>query len=397
MKKIEGGLENVKGYTFSSIKCGIRYENRLDYTIIASEGLCNAAGLFTTNKIFAAPVKICRERINNPIKAILINATNANACTGDEGYKNTLILTDDISAKLNAKPENILMASTGIIGRQLPIEKMLQSHQELISKLSPSMGTSVSEAIMTTDTVPKYCSVRFSSSYGNEYTSAGTAKGSGMIAPDMATLLSFIITDAPVRKNDLDIIFKEAVNKTYNSITIDGDTSTNDSAIILSPADIAPLTKAEDLEVFSKSLELLLYDLAEKLMFDGEGVTKVVKINVTGASNNKDARLIAKSVSQSLLVKTAIFGNDPNWGRIACAAGYSGADVDEKQLTIKIEDKALFKNGVTMDVNYSELEEILKQNSYTIFIDIGLGSGEASILTSDLSYEYVKINAEYST
>ena len=397
MKKIEGGLENVKGYTFSSIKCGIRYENRLDYTIIASEGLCNAAGLFTTNKIFAAPVKICRERINNPIKAILINATNANACTGDEGYKNTLILTDDISAKLNAKPENILMASTGIIGRQLPIEKMLQSHQELISKLSPSMGTSVSEAIMTTDTVPKYCAVRFSSSDGNEYPIAGTAKGSGMIAPDMATLLSFIITDAPVRKNDLDIIFKEAVNKTYNSITIDGDTSTNDSAIILSPADIAPLTKAEDLEVFSKSLELLLYDLAEKLMFDGEGVTKVVKINVTGASNNKDARLIAKSVSQSLLVKTAIFGNDPNWGRIACAAGYSGADVDEKQLTIKIEDKALFKNGVTMDVNYSELEEILKQNSYTIFIDIGLGSGEASILTSDLSYEYVKINAEYST
>ena len=292
MKKIEGGLENVKGYTFSSIKCGIRYENRLDYTLISSEGLCNAAGLFTTNKIFAAPVKICRERINNPIKAILINATNANACTGDEGYKNTLLLTDDISAKLNVKPENILMASTGIIGRQLPIEKMLKSHKDLISKLSPSMGSSVSEAIMTTDTVPKYCAVRFSSSDANEYTIAGTAKGSGMIAPDMATLLSFVITDAPVGKSDLDRIFKEAINKTYNSITIDGDTSTNDTAIILSPADASPLSKTEDLEIFSKSLDMLLFDLAEKLMFDGEGVTKVVKVNVTGTAAVKDSRII---------------------------------------------------------------------------------------------------------
>lgn len=396
MKKIEGGLETVQGYSFSSLECGIRYENRLDYTIIAADNLCNASGVFTTNKIYAAPVKICRERINNPIKAIIINSTNANACTGIEGYKNTAAITEDISVKLNVKPENILMASTGIIGRQLPLEKMIKSHENLIKGLSQANGGSVARSIMTTDTVPKYCAVNFTCSE-KEYTMAGVAKGSGMIAPDMATLLSFIITDAPVSKQDLDRLFKEKIQTTFNSMTIDGDTSTNDTAIILSPLSNMPLTDDADIESFSRTLEFLLSDLAEKLMFDGEGVSKVVKINVTSARDKKDAELIARSVSRSLLVKTAIFGNDPNWGRIACAAGYSGAEIDEQLLSIMIEDKALFKKGKTMDVNYSDLDEILKRKSYSINIDIGLGSGHSSVITSDLSYEYVRINAEYST
>lgn len=396
MKKIEGGLETVKGYSFSSLECGIRYENRLDYTIISADNLCNAAGVFTTNKIYAAPVKICRERINNSIKAIIINSTNANACTGSNGYENAAAITRDISAKLNVKPENILMASTGIIGRQLPVEKMIKSHSRLIKDLSSANGDSVARAIMTTDTVPKYCAVRFTCAE-KEYTMAGVAKGSGMIAPDMATLLSFIITDAPVSKEDLDKIFKEKIQTTYNSITIDGDTSTNDTAIILSPISNEPLKNDSDMEIFSQALKFLLSDLAEKLMFDGEGVSKVVKINVSSARNQEDADLIARSISKSLLVKTAIFGNDPNWGRIACAAGYSGAEIEEDLLSIMIEDKALFKKGKTLEVNYTDLEEILKRNSYSINIDIGLGSGYSTILTSDLSYEYVKINAEYST
>lgn len=395
MIKIDGGLETVSGYKFSSIKCGIRYENRLDYTIIVPDVPCNAAGVFTTNKIYAAPVKICRERISNPVTAILINSTNANACTGDEGYSNAVKLTDDISARLNTPVESILMASTGIIGRQLPVEKMLKSHDLLLAALSASNGPSVADAIMTTDTVPKARAARFNCS-GNDYTIAGVAKGAGMIAPDMATLLSFIITDAPVKKEDLNIIFKEAINRTYNSITIDGDTSTNDTAIILSPISGSPLAE-NDLQKFKEALEYVLAELAEMLMSDGEGVTKVVRINVLNAADNRDAALIAKSVSNSLLVKTAIFGNDPNWGRIACAAGYSGADVDEKKLSIFIEDTALFKNGKTEDVNYSFLAEILKRKNYNIFIDIGIGDGKASVLTSDLSYEYVRINAEYST
>ena len=240
MEKIKGGLETVKGYSFSSLECGIRYENRLDYTIISADNPCNASGVFTTNKIYAAPVKICRERINNGIKAIIINSTNANACTGSKGYENATAITKDISVKLNVEPENILMASTGIIGRQLPLKKMIKSHNKLIKALSPANGDSVARAIMTTDTVPKYCAVSFTCAE-KKYTMAGVAKGSGMIAPDMATLLSFIITDAPIAKKDLDRIFKEKIKTTYNSMTIDGDTSTNDTAIILSPMSDNPL------------------------------------------------------------------------------------------------------------------------------------------------------------
>lgn len=396
MNKIEGGLETVSGFKFSSISCGIRYENRLDYTIIASDVQCTAAAVFTKNKIYAAPVKICRERISRPVNAILINATNANACTGDEGYSNAAILTADIAAKLGTDNGSILMASTGIIGRQLPLEKMLKSHNLLLKGLAQNNGSSVAEAIMTTDTVPKARAAKFTC--GNrEYTIAGVAKGSGMIAPDMATLLSFIITDASVSKNDLDRIFKAAVDKTFNSITIDGDTSTNDTAIILSPVSDAPITGEKDLQEFTKALEFILSELAEMLMFDGEGVTKVVRVNVSGAADNREAVLIAKSVSNSLLVKTAIFGNDPNWGRIACAAGYSGAEVEERLLSIFIEDIALFSNGKTEDVDYSNLAEILNRKSYNINISVGIGKGEASILTSDLSYDYVRINAEYST
>jgi len=396
MNKFQGGLETVNGFRFSSISCGIRYENRLDYTIIAADLPCHAAGVFTKNKIYAAPVKICRERISKPVNAILINATNANACTGDEGYSNASILTADIAMKLNAPEESILMASTGIIGRQLPLEKMLKSHDLLLKGLSQENGSSVAEAIMTTDTVPKARAAKFIC--GNkEYTIAGVAKGSGMIAPDMATLLSFVITDAPVNKRDLDSIFKETIDKTFNSITIDGDTSTNDTAIILSPVSDAPITEEKDLKEFTEALEYILSELAEMLMFDGEGVTKVIRINVSGAADNREAALIAKSISNSLLVKTAIFGNDPNWGRIACAAGYSGAEVNEKLLSIFIEDIALFRNGRTEDVDYSNLAEILNRKSYNISINIGIGNGESSILTSDLSYEYVRINAEYST
>ena len=396
MNKIEGGLETVRGFRFSSISCGIRYENRLDYTIIASDAPCNASAVFTKNKIYAAPVKICRERISRPVNAILINATNANACTGDEGYSNAAILTADIAAKLGTDKESILMASTGIIGRQLPLEKMLKSHDLLLKGLAREKGSSVAEAIMTTDTVPKARAAKFTCA-NREYTIAGVAKGSGMIAPDMATLLSFIITDASVGKNDLDKIFKGAVDKTFNSITIDGDTSTNDTAIILSPVSDAPITGGKDLQEFTEALEYILSELAEMLMFDGEGVTKVVRVNVTGAADNREAVLIAKSVSNSLLVKTAIFGNDPNWGRIACAAGYSGAEVEESLLSIFIEDIALFLKGKTEDVDYSIPSEILNRKSYNINIHIGIGKGEASILTSDLSYDYVRINAEYST
>jgi len=396
MKEITGGLENVKGYKFSAIKCGIRYTNKIDYSIIVPDTLSNASGVFTTNKISAAPVKICRERINNGIKAVLINSTNANACTGDEGYQNTITLTTDIADRLKCSRDNILMASTGIIGRQLPSDKMMSAHDELLDSLSAENGATIAEAIMTTDTFPKQAAASFEIK-GQEFCIAGVAKGSGMIAPNMATLLSFIITDAPVDKKVLDTAFKKLIKKTFNAITIDGDMSTNDTAIILSPAADKYYNSEPELSDFFKALEFVMTRLAELLIEDGEGATKGVKIYVKGAATDDDASLISRAVSESLLVKTAIFGNDPNWGRIACAAGYSGADIDEEKLSIYLDDKPLFLKGKPTDIDYSSLEESLKKRNYTIKIDIGLGTGESIMFTTDISYDYVKINAQYST
>jgi len=395
MKILAGGLENVKGFIFSSIKCGIRYENKLDYAIIVSESPCNASGVFTTNRITAAPVKICRERINNTIYAILVNSTNANACTGTTGYQNSIRLSSDIAEKLHVPGNSVLVASTGIIGRQLPVDKMIAGHKQLVNDLNTANGHSVAEAIMTTDTISKEAAARFTCN-NRTYSVAGIAKGSGMISPDMATLLSFIITDAPVAKPDLDRIFKDCVKKSFNSITIDGDMSTNDTAIILSPAS-ETFIAGEALKEFEVALEYIMTRLAELLVLDGEGATKAVKIKVINAVNDNDALLIAKAVSNSLLVKTAFFGNDPNWGRIACACGYSGAELIEENLSIYINDKQLFLKGKPSDINYTELEVIIKQRNYTITIDIGMGDGEATMLTTDISYDYVKINAQYST
>ncbi|HPS58113.1 MAG TPA: bifunctional glutamate N-acetyltransferase/amino-acid acetyltransferase ArgJ [Spirochaetota bacterium] len=396
MKHLDGGLENVKGFSYSSIKCGIRYADRLDYSLILSDTMCNAAGVFTTNRMTAAPVKLCRERINGSIRGILVNATNANACTGAEGFTNSKILTADVAKRLNLAEESILMASTGIIGRQLPLDKMLESHGKLITNLSGENGPLLAQAIMTTDTVPKQAAVSFTCG-GREYRIAGTAKGSGMIAPRMATLLAFLVTDAPVDRENLEKIFRAAVNKTLNSITIDGDTSTNDTAIILSPDTGKYIQDADSLSAFTEALEAVLMKLAEMLVQDGEGATKSVKIHVINAATDDDAMLIARAVGQSLLVKTAFFGNDPNWGRIACAAGYSGAALEEENLSISIENIPLLVNGIPAEADYSQLEKVLKNRNYTVTVDMGLGSGDAIMLTTDISYDYVKINAQYST
>lgn len=395
MKKIDGGLENVPGFSFSAVKCGIRYEGRYDYTLIFCEKECNAAGLFTKNRITAPPVILCRERIGNSIRAILINSTNANACTGEKGYKDAEDLTDDIARRLKLSPESVLASSTGIIGHNLPVEKMKSCHEELCSSLSRTNGRLVPEAIMTTDTFPK-SSARSFTSEGREYTIAGTVKGSGMIAPDMATLLAFVITDYPLSGENLNRIFKKTVDPTLNSINIDGDMSTNDTAIILSP--VPPDTIEEtDTGPFEEALYSLLKQLSEMLVMDAEGATRMVTIKVINAASPSDARLAAKAVSESMLVKTAIFGRDPNWGRIIAAAGYSCAEVDERKLSIYFDDFILFEKGSPCDFDYNDLADILNKRKYSITIDLGLGEGSSEIMTSDLSYEYVRINAEYST
>lgn len=390
-----GGLNDVHGFRYAAIACGIRYPDRLDYCLIAADFPCTAAGMFTTNRVFAAPVRLCRERVGAPVSAILINATNANACTGDEGMETARILTADIAARLNCAPTAVLAASTGIIGRQLPREKMLAVHGDLVAALDPAAGPLLSRAIMTTDTRPKETAASFDTSRGR-FTVAGTAKGAGMIAPNMATLLCFLVTDAPVAKPDLDRLFGECVADSLNAITIDGDMSTNDTALILSPADAPPLA-GDDLKAFRTALGEVLWSLAEQLVGDGEGTTKVVAVEVSGARSGDDARRIARAVAQSLLVKTALYGNDPNWGRIACAAGYSGAEIIENRLSVTVGGIPLLDRGTPLDFDRGTLVASMKTNRFTIAIDAGLGSGAFCMLTTDLTEEYVKINAEYST
>lgn len=396
MEYIEGGLEKVPGFKYAALECGIRYPNRLDYAVIVSDGMCNASGVFTANALAAAPVRLCREKIMSPVKAILINSTNANACTGRQGYNTARFLTQDIAEKLGVHERSVLMCSTGIIGVQLPEEKMSASHDNLLSLLSPQNGELVSRAIMTTDTVPKKCAVSFDTSMGS-FVLAGSAKGVGMMAPNMATLLSFFVTNAPVDKRTLNSIFSQVTDATLNRITIDGDTSTNDSAIILSPVSDAPLESLADLDSFKDALLAVMESLSEQLVRDGEGATKFIRVLVMNAKDNNDAVLIARKVSESVLVKTAFFGEDPNWGRIAMAIGNSGAEVREELLSISFGDCTFLDRGTPKKNTPDKIKEVMSQKDITVTIDCALGSGEALFMTSDLSYEYVKINAEYST
>lgn len=389
------GLSSVKGFRYAAVEAGIRYENRLDLSLIAADFDCVAAGVFTTNKICAAPVRLSRSRINNTIRGIIINATNANACTGNEGLRNTEIITKSAADQLGVPATSILAASTGIIGVQLPCEKIVRAIPTLVASLALENGSLLARAIMTTDTVPKEASARFTCSRG-DFSIAGTAKGAGMIAPNMATLLVFLVTDAPVAKADLDSIFSRCIDKSLNAITIDGDMSTNDTAIILSPAAQNSLS-GKDLSIFEEALLAVLCDLAEKLVMDAEGATKLARIFVEGARDDADARKIARAVANSLLVKTALFGMDPNWGRIACAAGYSGAEVLEERLSIFFGDLCLLRNGVPQNPPREAMIKAMRDREIRITINAGMGNGTFRFLTSDISYEYVKINAEYST
>lgn len=395
IQELAGGLENVSLYKYAAIECGIRYPNRLDLSLIYSSEPCWAAGVFTTNKMCAAPVILCRERINNSINAILINATNANAATGKQGLENAKLLTRELSKLLSIDENSVLMASTGIIGVQLPVDKMKNSLPVLVKNLSIEAGTLLPRAIMTTDTFPKQYAISFKTSTGL-YTMAGIAKGAGMIAPNMATLLCFVVTDFPVEQHILQSLFYESVNVSLNAITIDGDMSTNDTAIILSPAKPS-VHNVDDIKTFNQALHLMMKKLAHLIVSDAEGATKCVTIKVIHAANDGDAKKAAKSIAESLLVKTAMFGNDPNWGRIACAAGYSGAELREDKLSIYFDEIPLFKDGSPVEYDKEKLMIILKKREYTITVDFGIGNSEFEFLTSDLSYDYVKINAEYST
>jgi glutamate N-acetyltransferase/amino-acid N-acetyltransferase len=397
IKEIQGGVCASQDVLASSLTAGIKESGRPDMTLIQLPVGSNSSGVFTKNLVCAAPVVICREVMQkNALRAILINSGNANACTGEKGEDDARLLCSSLASLMDCKPENIAICSTGIIGVELPMDKMLPALDKLVSGLAKDNGGPAAEAIMTTDTCPKEYAVEVDFPEG-KVRIGGMAKGAGMIAPDMATMLAFLTTDANISKEIMDQILIDCVNQTFNAITIDGDTSTNDTVIIASTRSSIKIDNEESISLFDFALKKVCKELSLSILRDGEGVSKVVSINVSGANNDSDAHLVARSVSQSLLVKTAINGELPNWGRILAAAGYSGADFDPKVFNLEIGDIGVMKRGSAVNGWENALLDILKKDEYNIEINLGEGEGTATVWTTDLSSDYVRINADYRT
>ena len=405
INKIKGGVTAAKGFLASSTCAGIKKENHKDMALIYSEKPCVAAGTFTTNKVQAAPVKWDKRVINESpfIQAVVINTGIANACTSDEGLENCETTAAAVAECFELAPENVCVCSTGVIGPQLPMDKILAGVKVLPSGLmeTAEVGTSAAEAIMTTDTVPKEVAVTTEID-GVAVTVGGMCKGAGMIHPNMATMLCFITTDAMIKKDLLQKAFSEIIDDSFNMISVDGDTSTNDTAIVLANGMAEnTLIDSEDekYEAFKEALRYTATELAKKIAGDGEGCTCLFEAKVENAKTVKDAKILAKSVITSSLTKAAIFGHDANWGRVLCALGYSGADFDPDKVNLSFVSVAgsieIMKDGKALDYSEEEATEILSCDPVQALIDVKEGDCEATAWGCDLTIDYVKINADY--
>lgn len=396
-------LTDVPYFKAIGIHSGLK-RKRNDLCVIYSEKPCVSAATFTTNKVKAAPVLLDMEHIkNDKTYAIVVNSGNANACNGNNGYKNALSMAKCTADCLNIKEEEVLVSSTGVIGVPLPIDIVLSGIKEACSKLSYEGGHEASKAIMTTDTIEKKVAVEFLIGEKKAIISA-MAKGSGMIHPNMGTMLSFIATNVNIDKNMLNKALKESVEDSYNMISVDGDTSTNDTVIILANGSLEnPIIdkESEDYISFKKALHTLNIEIAKMIAKDGEGATKLIETKVLHAPSLSDAKISSKAVIKSSLVKAAIFGSDPNWGRIICALGYSGANINPNNVDIFFSNSKgsvqTCKNGVALEFDKNFAIEILNEPATTITIDLHGGDFTATAWGCDLTYEYVKINGCYTT
>lgn len=391
----------IKGFKFSAVEAAIKKPGRKDLALIFSEVPATACAVFTVNKVKAAPVLLSEERMKSgTAQALIVNSGNANACTGDNGLaaarESALLVADGLGISDDA----VQVSSTGVIGVQMPMERIRAAIPALIEGLTSGSLDDVAQAIMTTDTFPKM-ETRSGMAGGYGYTLAGIAKGAGMIMPNMATMLSFIITDAAVEPTFLQQSFRRGVDKSLNAITVDGDMSTNDTCLILANgmAGNDPIVAdTPESREFETLLGDVLLSLARQIVMDGEGATKFVAVQVNGARQNADARKVAMAIANSCLVKTAFYGQDANWGRIFAAAGYSGADVDQSRLSLCFDDVCMARNGVfTGGDAEARGTEVLKKREFSVTLDLGIGEGSATVYTSDLSHEYVSINADYRT
>jgi len=392
-------MENVtcKGFKAAGVASGLKKNGGKDLGLIYSEVPATAAGVFTKNLVQAAPVLLDRERIKSgKCQAVIVNSGNANCCTGEQGMRDAIAMAGFAASGLAISEDMVLVASTGVIGQPLDTGKIEDAMPELVKDIKPDGMANFAEAIMTTDKVPKVVS-RQGEMEGKPYTVTGVAKGSGMIRPDMATMLCFVISDITISHDLLTEALLSATDKSFNKITVDGDTSTNDTILVLANGlSGATLKNPAHKESFQIVLDEILTDLAKMVVKDGEGATKLVEIIVKGALTNKDAYKIADTVSNSNLVKTALFGEDANWGRILAAAGRAGVKIDPYKADIFFDDVMIAKDGMWCGERAEEeAAKILKRDEFIISIDLNMGQGAASIFTCDFSVEYVRINADY--
>ena len=405
MKQIKGGVTAAKGYEAASTAAGIKYQGRTDMALIYSQVPCVSAGTFTTNVVKAAPVKWDRQIVDSGagVQAVVVNSGIANACTGEEGMGYCKETAEAAAKALNIDAAGVLVGSTGVIGMQLPVQKLVDGIQVLAGKKAEGLqsGHDAALAIMTTDTVEKEMAVEIEIG-GKTVTIGGMSKGSGMIHPNMCTMLAFITTDAAITKEALQKALSEDVEDTYNMISVDGDTSTNDTAILLANglAGNQEITYASpEYETFKEALHMVNETLAKKMAGDGEGATALFEVKVVGAESIKQAKTLAKSVVCSNLTKAAIAGHDANWGRILCAMGYSGVQFDPEKVDLFFESKAgklqIIENGVATDYSEEVATKILSEPEITATADIKMGDYSATAWGCDLTHEYININADY--
>lgn len=405
MKKIEGGVTAAKGYEAAGIASGIRKNGRTDMAIVYSQVPCRAAGTFTTNVAKAAPVKWDQKIVKESeyAQVVIVNSGIANACTGAEGYGYCQDTAEKASEVFGIPAENVLICSTGVIGKQLPMDNIKMGIEMLATAKSDSIeaGNDAAKAIMTTDTCEKETAVEVEIG-GKTVTIGGMAKGSGMIHPNMCTMLSFITTDAAISKSALQKALSEDVDDTYNMISVDGDTSTNDTVLVLAngmAGNEEIVEGTEDYETFAKALHEINECLAKKIAGDGEGATALFEVKIVGAETKEQAVLLSKAVACSNLTKTAIAGHDANWGRIICAMGYSGAQFDPEKVDLFFESAAgkiqIAKNGVALDFSEEKATEILSQPVVIATADVKMGEAKATAWGCDLTHGYIEINADY--
>ena len=391
------GIIMCPGFEAAGIAAGLKKKNKKDLGLIFSKVPANVAGMFTRNRVKAAPVILDIERIKSGVcQAIIVNSGNANCCTGEQGVRDAETMASLSASELGISKDLVLVASTGVIGEPLPIEKIKTAIPDLVGSLQTEGIPDLAKSIMTTDTVPKMVSGQ-GVVEGKSFTVTGVAKGAGMIRPDMATMLCFVCTDVNAAPEVLKEVLVSAIDRSFNRITIDGDTSTNDTVLMMANGlSGAVIENPGHKEIFQKVIDRIFLDLAKQLVKDGEGVTKLVEIIVRGAVSDSDAIKIADTVAHSPLVKTAFFGEDANWGRIIGAVGRAGVDVDPDRIDLYFDDVQMVKAGMGCGKSVeAEATKVLKKSEFTVAVHLNMGQGFGSIITCDFSIDYVKINADY--